>query len=245
MAILRTARRQLRYPDGTQPANVPTDIQNLASDCDTFMPGISGTAASRPVPTAGPSSAVGVPGSLFYATDTGELAVSDGISWHTVIAAGEIRPTARAAAPLGWLMCDGAPLLRTDYPALFNALGGASSPYGLPDGTHFNLPDLRGRVPVGEDGAAGRMAANDTRGLGGGQEAATMPSHNHGGGNHSHSLAGIMLAANSSPHWAFATSTPGPDITFGSVLDSGTIITTQGSGNNMPPYQIVNYIIKT
>ena len=31
------------------------------------------------------------------------------------------------------------------------ALGGDSSPYGLPDSSTFNLPDLRGRVVAGKD----------------------------------------------------------------------------------------------
>jgi microcystin-dependent protein len=51
-----------------------------------------------------------------------------------------------AAPPTDWLTCDGASLLRTAYPALFAVLG---TTYGAADGTHFNVPDYRGRVPVG------------------------------------------------------------------------------------------------
>jgi microcystin-dependent protein len=50
-----------------------------------------------------------------------------------------------ATAPAGWLLCDGSVVSRNTYPALFIALGGTSSPYGLGDGsTTFNLPDYRG-----------------------------------------------------------------------------------------------------
>lgn len=47
--------------------------------------------------------------------------------------------------PVRWLPCDGASLLRTDYPELFAAI---STTYGFVDATHFSLPDLRGRVPM-------------------------------------------------------------------------------------------------
>jgi microcystin-dependent protein len=48
--------------------------------------------------------------------------------------------------PMDWLACDGASILRSAYPALFAVLG---TTYGAADGTHFSLPDYRGRVPVG------------------------------------------------------------------------------------------------
>jgi len=46
--------------------------------------------------------------------------------------------------PEGWLEEDGSSLVRATYPALFAAIG---TMYGAADGTHFNLPDARGRVP--------------------------------------------------------------------------------------------------
>jgi microcystin-dependent protein len=50
------------------------------------------------------------------------------------------------APPTDWLTCDGASLLRSAYPDLFAVIG---TTYGAADGTHFSLPDYRGRVPVG------------------------------------------------------------------------------------------------
>jgi len=49
-------------------------------------------------------------------------------------------------APTGWLEENGASLLRADYAALFAVIG---TMYGTADGTHFNLPDMRGRFPRG------------------------------------------------------------------------------------------------
>jgi microcystin-dependent protein len=51
-----------------------------------------------------------------------------------------------AAPPTDWVTCDGASLLRSAYPALFAVIG---TTYGAADGTHFAVPDFRGRVPVG------------------------------------------------------------------------------------------------
>ena len=53
-----------------------------------------------------------------------------------------------ASIPSGWLPCDGTSYLRTAYPALFTALGTA---HGAADGTHFNVPDMRGAFPRGTD----------------------------------------------------------------------------------------------
>jgi microcystin-dependent protein len=57
------------------------------------------------------------------------------------------------SAPTGWLICDGTSYLRTDYTDLFTAIGTA---FGAADGTHFNVPDLRGQFVRGVDNGAGR-----------------------------------------------------------------------------------------
>src|SRR6185436_2450639 len=84
--------------------------------------------------------------------------------------------------PAGWLLCDGRAVSRTAYPALFGAL---STVWGVGDGsTTFNLPDLRGRAPIG----AGTGTGLSARALGASVGAEThtlttaqMPAHNHGG----------------------------------------------------------------
>jgi microcystin-dependent protein len=49
--------------------------------------------------------------------------------------------------PYGWLFCNGAAVSRTGFQKLFNWIG---TIYGGGDGaTTFNLPDMRGRVPIG------------------------------------------------------------------------------------------------
>lgn len=52
------------------------------------------------------------------------------------------------SAPFGYLVCDGSSHWRTDYPALFSAIG---TTHGAADAQHFNVPDLRGEFIRGAD----------------------------------------------------------------------------------------------
>lgn len=65
---------------------------------------------------------------------------------HYSMPAGALLPYAGAAAPTGFLLCDGSSKLRATYTDLFTAIG---TVFGAADGTHFNVPDLRGRLPFG------------------------------------------------------------------------------------------------
>jgi len=58
---------------------------------------------------------------------------------------GEIRVFAFNYAPEGWLLCQGQQVSVNQYQALFALIGNV---YGGDGMTTFNLPDLRGRVPV-------------------------------------------------------------------------------------------------
>lgn len=69
---------------------------------------------------------------------------------------GALMPYAGAVAPSAQFMIpQGQSLVRTDYPDLFIAIG---TVYGSVDGTHFTLPDLRGRAPIGAGTGAGLTA---------------------------------------------------------------------------------------
>lgn len=82
----------------------------------------------------------------------------------TGLVIGSIIPIAQdAEVPFGTLLCDGASLLRVDYEGLYDSIG---TRWGAADGTHFNLPDLRGRVPRGRDRATARDPHAATRGSG-------------------------------------------------------------------------------
>jgi microcystin-dependent protein len=103
------------------------------------------------------------------------------------------------ALPTGWLNCDGASYPTTTYPDLFTALGYA---WGG-SGANFNVPDMRGSIPVGLDQGTNRLqgqyGAVDQVGRRGGVavwplQPNEMPPHQHTGstnnsGPHTHGVA--------------------------------------------------------
>ncbi|MFN8369566.1 MAG: tail fiber protein [Bacteriovoracaceae bacterium] len=72
--------------------------------------------------------------------------------------AGEIKVFGGTTVPSGYLLCDGTSYLRTTYADLYSAIGCA---FGCADGTHFNVPDLRGRFLRGTDDMGSGAAARD------------------------------------------------------------------------------------
>lgn len=102
---------------------------------------------------------------------------------------------AGTTAPEGWAMCDGSEVSRTEYAALFAAVG---TTYGVGDGLDtFNLPDMRGQFLRALDdmgtaqGAAGVDVDGTARTVGQPQAqatrknglTATQASHRHLEGN--------------------------------------------------------------
>lgn len=78
---------------------------------------------------------------------------------HEAMPAGALVQYAGSSAPTGFLMCDGTSYLRATYADLFTAIG---TTFGAVDGTHFTVPDMRGRVAVGV-GASTKIATFASR----------------------------------------------------------------------------------
>jgi microcystin-dependent protein len=69
---------------------------------------------------------------------------------------GAIKPWTAAAAPDGYLLCNGAAVSRSTYADLFAVV---STTYGSGDGsTTFNVPQLQGKMPQGYDGNTYNLA---------------------------------------------------------------------------------------
>ena len=85
--------------------------------------------------------------------------------------AGTIKMFAGSVAPDGWLLCNGQAISRTTYSKLFNVIG---TTYGEGDGsTTFNVPDLRGRTPVGVGTGTATNATAHTLGQKAGAESSS------------------------------------------------------------------------
>ena len=70
---------------------------------------------------------------------------------------GTIKPWPKAAAPSGYLLCDGSAVSRTTYAELYVITGDT---YGAGNGsTTFNVPQLQGKTPQGYDGNTYNLAA--------------------------------------------------------------------------------------
>lgn len=106
--------------------------------------------------------------------------------------AGSVIQFAGAAAPTGYLACDGASLLRANYAALFSAIG---TTHGAADGTHFNVPDMRGLFVRGA-GAHGTMSKAAGGAFDGGSVGSTendkLQGHKHDMVNGSGGTAGAV-----------------------------------------------------
>ena len=162
----------------------------------------------------------------------GDLAVAGTITigGGNIIPPGVIWEYGGSAAPTGWLICDGSPVSRTTYAALFAVIGTA---YGAGDGsTTFNLPNRTDRFGVGAGGTYARGStggaasattssngAHDHTGNTGSTTLTTnqIPSHTHTGstnttGSHTHYLNGSL--------WGTGSGAPGQIYVGGAHLET-------------------------
>jgi hypothetical protein len=107
---------------------------------------------------------------------------------------GEIKLYAGSSLPLSpWLLCDGSVISRSKYPRLFSVIG---TKYGQGyNSATFQLPDLRGRIPIGVDVEQLRVNEATDIGAEGGKSSHTLtveqlPSHVHDPGTLENSYDG-------------------------------------------------------
>jgi microcystin-dependent protein len=117
---------------------------------------------------------------------------------------GEIRLFAFPRTPVGWLPCDGRTVSIATYNALYSLLG---TTYGGDGRTNFGLPNLNGRIPIGQGQNTSTVPPLTNREIGqsGGTDYVTVtsdqvPAHTH------------ALQATTAPD---STGTLGPTVLFG------------------------------
>ena len=186
---------------------------------------------------------------------------------------GSIIQFAGSVIPNGWMICDGRTLrvglgsnqtYLGEYADLYKVIGTTYGyveyPIPMVGAIDFKIPDLRGKVPIGQDG-------NDTDfedlGNTGGDKT-----HKHTGGSHTHGLANgyacigtgwdgsnilrqqtkgtITAGTRGMPNMPGYnnTSTSAYDASaLGGSTDAGGVVDTTSS-SSLQPYLVVNYIIK-
>lgn len=185
------------------------------------------------------------------------------ISQTTLI--GEIKGYAGSDEPEGWMKCDGSAVSRTKYRRLFEVIG---TTFGSGDGsTTFNLPDMRGRSPLGAGATQDNNQpywgtdvtniigerANFILGETGGETKHTLTVNQLA--THSHSFHGWVFNGISrpglGPHYGIGyLGDTGSGSVFNSPLNDNMQVPWGGDNtggsqahNNLSPYSVINFII--
>lgn len=177
-----------------------------------------------------------------------------------LIPIGVVLPFAGAAAPPGYLLCDGSEVSQATYGDLFAVIGAAFNRGDEAPG-NFRLPDLRGRAPIGVGAGAGLTARN----LGDQVGAEThqlivgeIPAHSHGvtDPGHNHGVNAPQEGQTGSAINELPSQGTGPDFVVWPGAHTATVtgnrttgisIQNQGGGGahpNMQPSLALNFIIR-
>jgi microcystin-dependent protein len=162
---------------------------------------------------------------------------------------GEIRIFAGNYAPADWHICDGSLLAISSYQVLYTLLGTAFGGDGV---NTFGIPNLLGRLPIGQGTGTGLTA----RAIGqtGGAETVQLTGGQNGAHNHSFSVmnvppttdtltAGLVYAQ--APTGAVFYVPAGTAGATAAALDQGAVVSA-GVGaphDNMMPGMALTYII--
>ncbi len=187
-------------------------------------------------------------GTIYFITD----GVSKNIFLDDNVPVGAIMPYGGDSDPAYWLICDGRAVSRTAYAELFAVIG---TTYGTGDGEDtFNLPDLRGKVAIGE-------STTHALGESGGAETVTLdtsqiPAHTHNSKTLTGTFnplawtgAGATGIVSKTSHTVNRTNSSGSNLGGATYTINAThthdSVGGNGAHNNMQPYIVTNYIIKT
>lgn len=164
---------------------------------------------------------------------------------------GEIRMFSFSWAPDCWALCDGTTMTIQQNQALYSLLG---TTYGGNAQTTFNLPDLRGRVPV-HFGRNFTPLVTYQQGFAAGVEQVTLTTNNVP--QHNHAISAVTSVADTSSAQGNFIATTAPDNVqmenrppYGApsnlvALNAGIVSNTGGNGAhpNMQPFLVTNFCI--
>lgn len=184
-------------------------------------------------------------------TDANKQVISDLIEKY-LNPVGVMQIYTNMTPPSGWLICNGSAVSRSTYGSLFGIIG---TRYGSGDGsTTFNLPDMRGRFPIGMN------SSNNMIAILGVKNGSTVHYHTISGGG---GLGGVTSPTTSESVLVSYTGTGttynvtlnthvhswGGGFSFGGATSSQFTFYEPGyapvtDGKIYPPYQSFVYIIK-
>lgn len=165
---------------------------------------------------------------------------------NAIYSPGDLKLSAYESVPTGWLLCNGQAVSRTTFAALFAIIG---TTWGEGNKTTtFNVPDAKDKILIG---VGPTSSGRPTHALGntGGVETVTLAGAQSGVPQHRHS---VQVAPGELPAAAAGNKRGG----LGSHFTTGTSVDGQNTGsagptnaaaahNNMPPYFVANWLIKT
>jgi microcystin-dependent protein len=131
---------------------------------------------------------------------------------------GAVEAYAGAAAPTGWLLCNGQAVSRTTFASLFAIVG---TTFGAGNGSStFNVPDLRGEFIRGLDGG---RSIDTGRTLGSAQKGTIMP---------------LDSTGDNQPYVPAFTSSPGPAVADTALVAARTGLDV-GNASDYPNTQTI------
>lgn len=199
---------------------------------------LSGTVSNRP--------AAGESGRFYIASDVAMLYFDAGFAWlpqmDFIATTKDYQGTTDPGD--GWVICDGRAISRATYSILFGVIGLTRGPG---DGsTTFNIPDYRGRMPIGSSGAypPGATGGETTHTL----TTNEMPYHSHNvyDPSHVHGFNSAAVPTIGGPGGYVGAGSGGYITQTGGASTGIGIYNTGGSAphNNLPPYIAANRIIR-
>lgn len=157
-----------------------------------------------------------------------------------------------SSPPSGYLECDGSQVSQATYASLYAAISTNYNTGGETAG-NFRLPDFRGRTPIGAGTGTYSGASARTVGQRVGVETVTLatselPSHTHTPSGASHTHTWPQTATGGAGSAGFGIGTGGLTDNFVTNANTGITLANNGGGgahNNMQPFIVVRFMIKT